>query len=95
MSPTYWAASQIKMAAETNGWKFIKHDMPDLKSHWGCAKPGRKVMVQQRKDGGLVAAWFTYPVSGGVNIDYLGPRYKGKLRAVLRFLEGLDHMSVP
>jgi hypothetical protein len=32
-------------------------------------------------------------VNNGVNVDYLSPRHKGKLRAVLRFLEGLDHMS--
>lgn len=95
MSPTYWTASQIKMAARANGWEFIKatdevHFFFRYPSGvWGCRKPGRKVLFQEDRRGGLTQAWFVY----AGRFDYFGPRRPQKLRAVLRFLEGLDHLS--
>jgi hypothetical protein len=80
------------MAANANGFEFIKAATPN--DPWGCRKGARKVMINERRDGGLCQVWFTYPVSGGANCDYFGPRRRHKLRAVLRFLEGLDHLSV-
>jgi hypothetical protein len=91
MSPTYWTASQIKTSARANGYEFVK--AVDGEGPWGCRKGRRNVMFCERRDGGLSQVWVTYPVSGGSNCVYFGPRYRGKLRAVLRFLEGLDHLS--
>lgn len=91
MSPTYWTTSQIKMAARANGWEFIKAEAP--RGPWGCAKPGRKVMFKSDRRGGLLWVCFTYSVSGRSTVEWLGRDYRGKLRAVLRFLEGLPHLS--
>jgi hypothetical protein len=89
VSPTYWTASQIKIAARANSWEFIKAETPA--APWGCRKPGRKVMLQEDRRGGLTQVWLTYD---GINVHYFGPRYRGKLLLVLRFLEGLDHTGV-
>lgn len=85
MSPTYWTASQIKMAARANGWEFIP--CVDGKDPWGARKGRYKVMFEETRVGGLSRVWFTYPVSGGANCDYLGPRYRDKLGEVLAFLK--------
>lgn len=84
MSPTYWTASQIKMAARENGWEFVP--CVDGAGPWGARKDRYKVMFQENRAGGLSAVWFTFPMPDGANCDYLGPRYQNKLGEVLAFL---------
>lgn len=89
MSPTYWTASQIKAAAHAYSWEIVKVQPPtsawDVPA-WGARRGRFKVMVTERRDGGLIGVWITYPMSDGANVDYLGPRYHGKLSEVLEFL---------
>jgi hypothetical protein len=89
MSPTYWTSSQIITAARANDWEIIKAQPPisawDIPA-WGARKGRFKVMVRERRDGGLIGVWITYPKSDGANCDYLGPLHRGKLAEVLEFL---------
>lgn len=86
MSPTYWTASQIKMAVRTHGWEFIKARPADPDQAWGARKDCYEVILKENRRGGLVWVSFTHPVSGGFNVDHLGPRYRGKFEEVLQFL---------
>lgn len=91
MSPTYWTASQIKAAVREHGWEFIRAAKPtsswDIPA-WGAKKGRCTVMVTERRDGGLLGVWLTYPKSSGSNCDYYGPRSAGKLDTVLKFIKG-------
>lgn len=84
MSPTYWTASQIKAAAREHGWEIRPAAHPD--AAWTLHKDHYKVLIGERRDGGLCWVGFTFPVSGGMNHDHLGPRHRGKLDQVLNFL---------
>jgi hypothetical protein len=84
MSPSYWTASQIKMAAREHGWEIRAAKSPD--AGWTIHKERCKVTIGERRDGGLCWIYLRYPKYGGMNCDYFGPRYRGKLAVVLKFL---------
>ena len=84
MSPTYWTASRIKTAARAHGWEIRPGSL--FGGGWTCQKDQRKVVVSERCDGGLNWVRTRYPIYGGVNVDYYGPRFANKLDVVLDFL---------
>lgn len=87
MSPSYWTASQIKAAVCEHGWEFVKARPGDPDQAWGARKGQYKVLFKENRRGGLVWVRFTYPVSGGINCDHLGIRYRDKLSKVLEFIK--------
>jgi hypothetical protein len=52
VSPTYWTASQLKTAAQANGWQFIRSIGPT--GPWGMRRGNLRVLLQERRDGGLL-----------------------------------------
>jgi hypothetical protein len=88
MSPTYWTASRIKMAARAHGWEIVPSTSPGMVPNkvWGCRKDRHLVQIKERRDGGLSWVSLRYPKYGGANCDYYGPRAGGKLKTVLDFL---------
>ena len=87
MSPTYWTASQIKIAARANGWKFIP--CVDGKDPWGMEFGSIRVMLWEDRRGGLRKVVLTHLGFGDVvSFDH---RYRNKRDMVLSWLtEGVD-----
>lgn len=89
MSPTYWTASRIKAAARAHGWEIGQPRAPETSwdvPPWECRKGRQTVVIYERRDGGLLGVTLRYPLYGGTNSDYYGPRCRDKLRTVLDFL---------
>lgn len=86
MSPTYWTASQIKIAARAHGWEFIKCDPPG-EGPWGVYKDNIKIMFQEDRRGGLVWATLTRFL-GAVDRDCvrIGRDFRNKKEAVLSWM---------
>lgn len=94
MSPTYWTASRLKMAAREHGWEIVPTTAPGMVPGevWGFRKQfGTRTLtirIKENRRGGLVWATLTTTFDGGADVTRRGPDYRGKCEAVIAWLRG-------
>lgn len=98
MSPTYWTASQIIAAAREHGWETIPAEKSgglfEPPKPWSVKKGITTIEIFERRDGGLLKVTIRRSWPGGSDVYVFGPRDKGKLATVLRFIEEGDWLQV-